>query len=82
MYRAKVDGTWLPWVSNAEESAMQSVYDKYHLSGGMGSTASLPAKPDRNVEGIQILVYEEGENSGSGENFEGTEADNTQLYDR
>ena len=31
MYRAKVDGTWLPWVSNAEESAMQSVYDKYQM---------------------------------------------------
>ena len=80
MYRAKVEGTWLPWVSNAEESAMESVYDKYHLSGGMSSTASFAGKTGKNVEGIQILVYEEGENSGSGENFEGTEANPSLSY--
>lgn len=80
MYRAMVDGSWLPWVSNAEESAMQSVYNKYRLSGGMSSTASFAGKTGRNVEGIQILVFEEATIGSGDENFTGGEVYPTLSY--
>lgn len=33
MYRAYVDGTWLPWVSNSDPEWMRSVQNKYALGG-------------------------------------------------
>lgn len=33
MYRARVAGRWLPWVSNAEPEWMRSVHTKYNLDG-------------------------------------------------
>ncbi len=33
MYRAYVEGRWLPWVSNANPEWMRSVQAKYNLDG-------------------------------------------------
>lgn len=36
MYRAYVDGRWLPWVSNADPEWMQDVQENYNLGGIIG----------------------------------------------
>lgn len=33
MYRVRITGRWLPWVSNANPDWMRSVQEKYDLGG-------------------------------------------------
>lgn len=61
MYRAFVNGEWLPWVSNADAEWMQSVQSKYSLGGTLDTTSSYAGKSNENVSGLEIHVYEEGE---------------------
>ncbi|WP_411676882.1 C39 family peptidase [Caproicibacter sp.] len=60
MYRAFVDGEWLPWVSNADPEWMRSVQNKYDLGGTLDTDASYAGKSGKNISGIEIRVYEEG----------------------
>ena len=39
MYRAYVEGRWLPWVSNANPDWMRSVQAKYNLDGTLDDSA-------------------------------------------
>ena len=59
MYRAYVDGAWLPWVSNADLASMQSVQSKYGLGGTLDGNASFAGKTGKNISGIEIRVYDE-----------------------
>ncbi len=59
MYRAYVDGAWLPWVSNADLASMQSVQSKYGLGGSLDGSASFAGKTGKNISGIEIRVYDE-----------------------
>ena len=54
MYRAYVDGAWLPWVSNAALASMQSVQSKYGLGGSLDGSASFAGKTGKNISGIEI----------------------------
>ena len=60
MYRAYVNGQWLPWVSNADPEWMVSVQKKYNLGGSLDTNGSYAGKTDTNISGIEIRVYEEG----------------------
>lgn len=60
MYRARVAGRWLPWVSNAEPEWMQSVHAKYNLGGTIDTNSYYAGNAGQNMDGIEILVYEEG----------------------
>lgn len=59
MYRAYVDGNWLPWVSNADPEWMRSVQNKYNLGGILDTSGSYAGISDKNVGGIEIRVFEE-----------------------
>lgn len=60
MYRARVSGRWLPWVSNADPEWMQSVHSKYNLGGTIDTDSYFAGNAGQNMDGIEILVYEEG----------------------
>ena len=60
MYRARVAGRWLPWVSNAEPEWMQSVHTKYNLGGTISTDSYYAGNAGENIDGLEIRVYEEG----------------------
>lgn len=60
MYRASIAGRWLPWVSNADPEWMQSVHTKYSLEGTLDTDSYYAGNAGQNIDGIEILVYEEG----------------------
>ncbi len=59
MYRARVSGRWLPWVSNAEPEWMQSVHSKYNLGGTIDTESYFAGNAGQNIDGLEIRVYEE-----------------------
>lgn len=76
MYRASVAGRWLPWVSNADPEWMQSVHTKYNLGGTLDTDSYYAGNAGQNIDGIEILVYEEGHLG----DFTGGETDVTLQY--
>ena len=61
MYRAKVAGEWLEWVSNGNPSAMQEIQNQYGLPGALDTKATNAGWSSRgNIEGLEIRVYERG----------------------
>ncbi|WP_411676900.1 hypothetical protein [Caproicibacter sp.] len=64
MYRAYVDGEWLPWVSNADPEWMRSVQNKYDLDGTLDPNASYAGQSGAAISGIEIRVYERRTNRG------------------
>lgn len=60
MYRARVAGRWLPWVSNAEPEWMRSVHTKYNLDGTIDTESYYAGNAGQNMDGLEIRVYEEG----------------------
>lgn len=58
MYRALVDGRWLPWVSNADPEWMQSVQTQYNLGGTLDVSASYAGMTGKNISGIEIRAFE------------------------
>ena len=76
MYRAYVDGKWLPWVSNADPEWMRSVQSKYNLDGTLDTSGSYAGIPGKNISGIEIRVYGEG----SLGDFSGGETDGSMSY--
>lgn len=59
MYRAYVNGSWLPWVSNADPEWMHSVQSKYNLGGTLDTSGSFTGISGKNIGGIEIRVFEE-----------------------
>ncbi|MGN0572186.1 MAG: C39 family peptidase [Candidatus Fimenecus sp.] len=60
MYRARVAGRWLPWVSNADPEWMRSVHSKYNLGGTIDTDSYYAGNAGENMDGIEIRIYEEG----------------------
>ena len=58
MYRAYVDGAWLPWVSNADPEHMESVQSKFGLGGTLDTSSFYAGKSGKILEGIEIRVFE------------------------
>lgn len=61
MYRVHVDGNWLPWVSNADPKWMRSVQSKYNLDGTLDTGCSYAGIDGKNINGVEIHIYEENE---------------------
>ncbi len=60
MYRAKVNGVWLSWVSNANPEWMQFVQRKYGLDGVLDTVSGNAGLSDGSfIEGLDIRIYEE-----------------------
>ncbi len=60
MYRAKVKGSWLPWVSNAEPEWMTAIQIKYKLTGILDYDSGYAGLSSGAViEGVEIRVFEE-----------------------
>lgn len=55
MYRAYVDGRWLPWVSNADPEWMQDVQENYNLGGTLDVSSSYAGIIGKNISGVEIL---------------------------
>ena len=79
MYRVKVEGEWLAWVSNADPEWMQSVKSKYNLDGTLDTSGSYAGISGKNIEGVEIRLYEEDDISVSTV-FSGTETTATTSY--
>ena len=58
MYRAYVDGKWLPWVSNADPEWMISVKTQYNLDGTLDVESGYAGVSGKNIAGIEIRVFE------------------------
>ena len=80
MYRAYVDGSWLPWVSNADPEYMKSVYNKFGLDGTLDTSGGYAGKSGVNIEGIEIRVFEGTIPSSTIENLPGREVYPTMSY--
>lgn len=80
MYRAYVDGKWLPWVSNANPEYMKSVYNKFGLDGTLDTAGGYAGKSGVNIEGIEIRVFEGTIPSSTIENLPGREVYPTMSY--
>ena len=59
MYRAYVEGRWLPWVSNANPDWMRSVQAKYNLDGLLDEKAYYAGIDGKNISGIEVRIFEE-----------------------
>ena len=59
MYRAYVEGRWLPWVSNANPDWMRSVQAKYNLDGTLDDSAYYAGIDGKNISGIEVRIFEE-----------------------
>ena len=59
MYRAYVEGRWLPWVSNANPEWMRSVQAKYNLDGTLDDSAYYAGIDGKNISGIEVRIFEE-----------------------
>jgi len=59
MYRVRIGGTWLDWVSNADMTAMQNIKTKYNIAGNL-DTDSFAGRTDGSaIDGIEIRVFDE-----------------------
>lgn len=61
MYRVYTDSRWLPWVSNADPKWMRSVQSKYNLDGTLDTGSSYAGIDGKNINGVEIHIYEENE---------------------
>ena len=59
MYRAYVEGRWLPWVSNANPEWMRSVQAKYSLDGTLDTSSYYAGIEGKNISGIEVRIFEE-----------------------
>jgi len=61
MYRVRVDGYWLSWVSSASPEWGQSVLSKYGLGGSLDTTDAFAGISGKNISGVEIRVFEEAD---------------------
>ena len=80
MYRAYVDGKWLPWVSNADPEWMRAAQTKYSLGGTLDTGSSYAGIGGKNIGGVEIRIFEDDSpNPGSG-SFTGGEVELSMRY--
>ena len=80
MYRAYVDGKWLPWVSNADPEWMRAAQTKYSLGGTLDTGSSYAGIGGKNIGGVEIRIFEDdSSNPGSG-SFTGAEVNLSMRY--
>ena len=58
MYRAYVNGEWLPWVSNATASEMQKTYNENNLTGALDTNSFFAGKRGSVLQGLEIKIFE------------------------
>lgn len=58
MYRAYVEGRWLPWVSNADPQYMRSVQTQFNLGGTLDTGSAYAGIVGKDISGIEIRVFE------------------------
>lgn len=80
MYRAYVDGRWLPWVSNADPEWMESVQAQYNLGGTLDVNGYCAGITGKNISGLEIRVFSGSTASIPGENLPGTETKSNLQY--
>lgn len=64
MYRVRIAGRWLPWVSNADPEWMRSVQEKYDLGGTLDTKSTYAGNKGQNIDGVEIHIYEESNTDG------------------
>ena len=63
MYRAKVAGSWLDWVSNGNPNVMQTIKSEYDLSGNLDTSSTDAGWASRGyIQALEIRVFERIEN--------------------
>lgn len=80
MYRAYVDGRWLPWVSNADPEWMQDVQENYNLGGTLDVSSSYAGIIGKNISGVEIYVFNGKSISSSICNLSGGKVASTLSY--
>lgn len=80
MYRAYVDGRWLPWVSNADPEWMQDVQENYNLGGTLDVSSSYAGIIGKNISGVEIDVFNGKSISSSIGNLSGGKVASTLSY--
>lgn len=80
MYRAYVDGRWLPWVSNADPEWMQDVQENYNLGGTLDVSSSYAGIIGKNISGVEIYVFNGKSISSSIGNLSGGKVASTLSY--
>ena len=74
MYRALVNGRWLPWVSNADPQWMDSVKSQYNLDGTLDYTSYYAGIDGQNISGLEIRAFVGTTNDTPIEGLAGQEA--------
>lgn len=80
MYRAYVDGRWLPWVSNADPEWMQDVQENYNLGGTLDVSSSYAGIIGKNISCVEIYVFNGKSISSSIGNLSGGKVASTLSY--
>ena len=80
MYRAYVDGRWLPWVSNADPEWMQDLQENYNLGGTLDVSSSYAGIIGKNISGVEIYVFNGKSISSSIGNLSGGKVASTLSY--
>lgn len=80
MYRAYVDGRWVPWVSNADPEWMQDVQENYNLGGTLDVSSSYAGIIGKNISGVEIYVFNGKSISSSIGNLSGGKVASTLSY--
>ncbi len=80
MYRAIVDGEWQPWVSNADPEWMRFAKSKYGLQGTLNEAGTYAGAEEKNIEGIEIRIYEDDSTDAGAGSFVGTEKELSMRY--
>ena len=80
MYRAYVDGRWLPWVSNADPEWIQDVQENYNLGGTLDVSSSYAGIIGKNISGVEIYVFNGKSISSSIGNLSGGKVASTLSY--
>ncbi|WP_156990080.1 C39 family peptidase [Caproicibacter fermentans] len=73
MYRAYVNGEWLPWVSNADPEWMRNVQNKYSLGGTLDTGGSFAGEANEDISGIEIRIFEDDSLNAGTDDFSGDE---------
>lgn len=73
MYRARVNGVWQPWVSNADPGWMQSVHSQYNLMGTLDTSSGHTGIAGQNIDGLEIRAFSGQSNYHPIENLPGAE---------
>ena len=80
MYRARVDGAWQPWVSNADPEWMESVKEQFNLEGTLDTAGGYAGAEGKNIQGIEVRLFEGSTLALPEEELPGTEATATMSY--